>query len=218
MRLRPSGNQGPVATSSVASFPQVTSRTEAWTWEHLALTRARPIAGDAGLMDEVEAFRREVVAGARDAAELCRDVADMRDRIAAAKVPDGPWDAKIGAGRLQDVELLSQAGALMAGSERRSVGEGLKAGVAIGWLNAAEAGELDHAYGLFWQVQLASKLLSGRDHQARGDRGGRTGVPAAGNRRRKPGRAGCGNGRARRTGGRDHRCGPGAAGGDRSVR
>ncbi|MGX9350058.1 [protein-PII] uridylyltransferase family protein [Shimia sp. W99] len=159
MRLRPSGTQGPVATS-LASFRNY-QENEAWTWEHLALTRARPVAGEASLMDEVETFRQEILARPRDASKLCADVAEMRARIAAAKAPDGPWDAKIGAGRLQDVELLSQSGALLAGAKGRSVAEGLEAGVAIGWLDAAEATELATTYGLFWQVQLASKLLSG---------------------------------------------------------
>ena len=66
------------------------------------------------MMDEVEAFRREVLALPRERAAIRGDVADMRARIAAAKAPDGPWDAKIGPGRLQDIELLSQAAALMA--------------------------------------------------------------------------------------------------------
>ncbi len=159
MRLRPSGTQGPVATS-LASFRNYQIE-EAWTWEHLALTRARPVAGEAGLMDEVEAFRREVLALPRERAAIRGDVADMRARIAAAKAPDGPWDAKIGPGRLQDIELISQAAALMAGSARRDVADGLDSGVAIGWLSAAEATELAAAHALYWKVQLASKLLSG---------------------------------------------------------
>jgi len=159
MRLRPSGTQGPVATS-LASFRNY-QLNEAWTWEHLALTRARPIVGDASLMEEVEAFRREVLAQARDQAQVRQDVVEMRERIAAAKTPDGPWDAKIGGGRLQDIELLSQTGALLAGHARRTVSEGLQAGVANGWLSAAEGAELMASYGLCWQVQLASKLLSG---------------------------------------------------------
>ena len=60
VRLRPSGRQGPVATS-LESFRSY-QETEAWTWEHLALTRARVMAGDAGLADEVEGFRRDVIA------------------------------------------------------------------------------------------------------------------------------------------------------------
>ncbi|WP_299424539.1 glutamine-synthetase adenylyltransferase [uncultured Shimia sp.] len=159
MRLRPSGTQGPVATS-LASFKNY-QRDEAWTWEHLALTRARPVTGAPELMAEVEGFRQEVLAAERDKAAIGKDVQEMRARIAAAKAPDGPWDAKIGAGRLQDIELLSQTGALLAGSARRTVAQGLQAGVAIGWLSASDASDLASTYRLCWQVQLASKLLSG---------------------------------------------------------
>ncbi len=159
MRLRPSGTQGPVATS-LLSFKNY-QMNEAWTWEHLALTRARPVAGTAVLMDEIESFRKEVLKTPRDRRAVSRDVLEMRARIAAAKPQDGAWDAKIGAGRLQDVELISQTGALLSGAARRSVGAGLDAGVAIGWMDAAEATELAGAYGLFWKVQLASKLLTG---------------------------------------------------------
>ncbi|MBO9408647.1 glutamine-synthetase adenylyltransferase [Shimia sp. R9_1] len=160
MRLRPSGTQGPVATS-LASF-QNYQQNEAWTWEHLALTRARPVTGAPELMVEVEAFRQEVLSAPKVPETVAQDVADMRARIAAAKAPDGPWDAKIGAGRLQDIELLSQAGALLAGSPRRAVTQGLQAGVAIGWLNGDIVTELASTYRLCWQVQLASKLLSGQ--------------------------------------------------------
>jgi len=159
MRLRPSGTQGPVATS-LASFKNY-QMNEAWTWEHLALTRARPVTGAPELMAEVEGFRQEVLAAEKDKAVIGKDVQEMRARIAAAKAPDGPWDAKIGAGRLLDIELFSQTGALLAGSPRRAVTQGLQAGVAIGWLSASDASDLASTYRLCWQVQLASKLLSG---------------------------------------------------------
>ncbi|PSL20500.1 glutamine-synthetase adenylyltransferase [Shimia abyssi] len=159
MRLRPSGTQGPVATS-VASFRNYQAN-EAWTWEHLALTRARAIAGEATLMAEVEEFRVEILSKPRDQGALCADVQEMRARIAAAKPPKSGWDAKIGAGRMQDVELVSQTGALMAAQPKRGVIEGIQAGVVIGWLDAAGATALCEAYGLFWKVQVASKLLTG---------------------------------------------------------
>ncbi|SHJ91100.1 glutamate-ammonia-ligase adenylyltransferase [Shimia gijangensis] len=164
MRLRPSGSQGPVATS-MASFKEY-QKNEAWTWEHLALTRARPIAGTAELMEEVEAFRQEVLSKPADEAKIRGDVSEMRDRIAAAKSPTGIWDAKIGPGRLQDIELLSQAAALLAGTSGRSVADGLDAGVAIGWFSAADRIALGDAYDLFWKVQVVSKLLSEQDLSA----------------------------------------------------
>ncbi len=158
MRLRPSGTQGPVATS-LTSFRDY-QQNQAWTWEHLALTRARPVAGDPALMTEIDAFRRDLLAKPSNGASIRKDVTEMRVRIAAAKAPSSIWDAKIGAGRLQDIELTSQAAALMAGSPGRSVAAGLEAGVAIGWLDAADCAALQADYGLFWKVQVASKLLS----------------------------------------------------------
>ena len=86
----------------------------------------------------------------------------MRARIAAAKAPDGPWDAKLGLGRLQDVELMAQAGNLMAHATSRDVGQGLAGCVACGWLDDAAGAALTEAYLLFWKVQLVSKLLSDR--------------------------------------------------------
>jgi glutamate-ammonia-ligase adenylyltransferase len=159
MRLRPSGNQGPVATSW-AAFRDYQSG-EAWVWEHLALTRARVVTGDAGLGADIEAFRRGLLRGKGGAqAQILAALAEMRARIAAAKAPAGPWEAKIGAGRMQDVELIAQAGALMAAETGRGVAEGLAGGVAIGWLSAADRAALEEAYTLCWQVQAVSKLLS----------------------------------------------------------
>jgi glutamate-ammonia-ligase adenylyltransferase len=157
MRLRPSGNQGPVATSW-QSF-QVYQRDEAWVWEHLALTRARVIVGPPALTHDVEAFRRSLLGQDRKRAFILREVADMRQRIAAAKMSKGPLDAKIGPGRMLDVELISQAGALLAGVAARDVDAGLRGAVAIGWLGDADLTALKQVYDLCWQVQLASKLV-----------------------------------------------------------
>ncbi|MBL4768215.1 MAG: bifunctional [glutamine synthetase] adenylyltransferase/[glutamine synthetase]-adenylyl-L-tyrosine phosphorylase, partial [Rhodobacteraceae bacterium] len=160
MRLRPSGNQGPVATSWV-SF-QDYQRTKAWVWEHLALTRARVVAGEAGLGADIEAFRQEMLNTPRTQSDILHEVTEMRARLAAAKSPAGIWDAKTGAGRMLEIELLAQAGALLAGSAARDVPAGLKGAVADGWLGVAEAAELGDLYGLFWSVQAAVQLLSGK--------------------------------------------------------
>ncbi|MBE1282373.1 MAG: glutamine-synthetase adenylyltransferase [Rhodobacteraceae bacterium] len=160
MRLRPSGTQGPVATSW-ASFTHY-QQNEAWVWEHLALTRARPIAGSPGLCADIEAFRAEFLSRPSERATVLGEVAQMRDRLAAAKTPSGVWDAKTGAGRMMDVELVAQAGALLVGSNRRDVSSGLEGAVASGWLSVAEGAEIQRCYDLFWSVQAATRLLSGR--------------------------------------------------------
>ena len=156
-RLRPSGRQGPVATG-LASF-KTYQRNEAWTWEHLALTRARPIIGPHELMDEIEAFRARLLIQVGHRAKVKADVLDMRARIAEAKVPRGPFEAKLGAGRMQDIELTAQAAALIAGIPARDTAAQLAAGVAIGWWGDADVADLCAAYGLCWTVQAASKLV-----------------------------------------------------------
>ena len=157
MRLRPSGRQGPVATSldSFAAY----QRDEAWTWEHLALTRARVLVGDAGLAAQVEAFRRDLLAVKGRGAAVRSDVAAMRARLAEAKPGAGGWEAKLGAGRLLDVELLAQLVALMAGSPARGVERQLAAGVLAGELSQTEETVLLDAYRLCWRLQAGSRLL-----------------------------------------------------------
>src|SRR6056297_2426699 len=160
MRLRPSGNQGPVA-AGWQSF-QNYQQNQAWVWEHLALTRARVIAGPAELAQDVEAFRVALLAGKGTPDKVLEEVAAMRRRIADAKTPAGPWDTKLGPGRMQEIELLAQAGALMAGDAGRTVEDGLQAGVAIGWLSDADKKALSRAYRLCWDILQAARLLSDR--------------------------------------------------------
>ena len=106
MRLRPSGRSGPVATS-IVSFESY-QRDEAWTWEHLALTRARVVSGPPALAARVEAVIRDVLRLPRDARALASDVVDMRRAIAAEKGDDARWDLKYAAGGLIDLEFIAQ--------------------------------------------------------------------------------------------------------------
>ncbi len=160
MRLRPSGNQGPVATSW-ASFTHY-QQEEAWVWEHLALTRAHVVAGDAGLAQDIETFRTELLSRPWEADKVLREVAEMRTRLAAAKAPAGVWDAKNGPGRMMDIELMAETGALMAGLANRDVMSGLDGAVAAGLLDVAQAQTLKDSYDLCWSVQCAARLLSGK--------------------------------------------------------
>jgi glutamate-ammonia-ligase adenylyltransferase len=158
MRLRPSGSQGPVATS-LSSFKSYQQK-EAWLWEHLALTRARIVAGDACLGDEIEAFRAMLIETKCVPEDVRREVGQMRARIAAAKNPAGVWQAKIGPGRIQDIELVAQAGALVQGSLARDVQSGLNDAGAAGWLDDAAKSALLRSYALSWVVQQSGRLLS----------------------------------------------------------
>ena len=113
MRLRPSGRSGPVATS-LPAFRRYQAE-EAWTWEHLALTRARVVAGPAALGEAAHAAIAEVLAEPHDPARVLADAADMRRRLAEAHgaAAANPWEVKLGPGRMMDIELLAQTGALL---------------------------------------------------------------------------------------------------------
>ena len=108
MRLRPSGNSGPVATrfDGFGAY----QRNEAWTWEHMALTRARVIAGEADLMARVEDTIAEVLRRPRDQALVASDVLAMRQRLAkqAGSGNSNPWNLKMVRGGLLDIEFIAQ--------------------------------------------------------------------------------------------------------------
>lgn len=164
MRLRPSGRQGPVATSFDAFRDY--QMNEAWTWEHLALTRARVMAhvgqdGDA-LSQMFNALRIEILAGCGGRARVMPDLAEMRRRIFAAKDTAGPWEAKTGPGRLQDIELLAQSFALRAGDRAQTTEAQIRTGMRAGLLAKEDAETLASAYRLFWRIQAGGRLISDR--------------------------------------------------------
>ena len=158
MRLRPSGRKGPVATS-LAAF-QTYQDTEAWTWEHLALTRARVIAGADDLATKVEALRLKVLREKGQGRGVRSDVAAMREKLALAKPGTGQLDAKFGPGRLMDIELLAQTCALMTAAPARGVEAHIEAGVAGGVVSVLDQTALMTAYMLLWPLQSAARLLS----------------------------------------------------------
>ena len=160
MRLRPSGRQGPVATS-LHSFTTY-QEGEAWTWEHLALTRARVLAGPPDLAGEVEAFRRDLLPRKGQGATVRADVADMRARLQAAKPAKGALEAKNGPGRLMDIELLAQLCALIAGSPARGVERQIAAGGKASILSDSDMTALLDAYRLLWRLQAGTRLLTDR--------------------------------------------------------
>lgn len=102
-RLRPSGAQGPLAVS-VESFAKYQSES-AWTWEHMALTRARTIFGSAAARAEADAIVAETLGRERDQAALTADVVKMRGDIARHKPPSGRFDVKLIDGGLVDAEF-----------------------------------------------------------------------------------------------------------------
>ncbi|OQM73591.1 bifunctional [glutamine synthetase] adenylyltransferase/[glutamine synthetase]-adenylyl-L-tyrosine phosphorylase [Manganibacter manganicus] len=115
LRLRPSGNKGPVATH-IDAFRKY-QRSEAWTWEQMALTRARAIAGDDALCTEVESEISALLALPHDRKKVLRDAAEMRALIEEEKPPRDLWDIKLVPGGLIDLEFIAQTAVLIGAIE-----------------------------------------------------------------------------------------------------
>ena len=103
-RLRPQGTQGPLAVS-LESFARY-QKEDAWTWEHMALTRARVLTGNAQARAQTEAILGDALGRKRDEAMLRADLLKMRSEMAAHKPAKGPLDAKLLRGGLVDLEFL----------------------------------------------------------------------------------------------------------------
>jgi glutamate-ammonia-ligase adenylyltransferase len=106
MRLRPSGCSGPLATQ-IDGFLSYQER-EAWTWEHMALTRARAVSGPPAFIARIDAVIQQALRRKRDARAVATDVVDMRSAIAKEKGDANPWDLKYAAGGLVDIEFIGQ--------------------------------------------------------------------------------------------------------------
>ncbi len=110
LRLRPSGNKGPVATR-LAAFEKYQAE-EAWTWEHMAMTRGRAVAGDPDVTARVDMALETVLSASRDLRKVDKDVAEMRALIEQEKSPKGPYDFKLMPGGLIDLEFIAQSAAM----------------------------------------------------------------------------------------------------------
>jgi glutamate-ammonia-ligase adenylyltransferase len=106
MRLRPSGRAGPVATR-IDSFADYQDN-EAWTWEHMALTRARVISAAPAFRARIETIIRDVLMRPRDVEIIANDVLEMRRAVAEEKGETDIWDLKYAAGGIVDLEFLAQ--------------------------------------------------------------------------------------------------------------
>ena len=162
MRLRPSGASGPIA-SNLPSFTRY-QRESAWTWEHMALTRARPVAGDPVLRMRIADAIGSVLASKRDALRLLVDVADMRRRIANENPRPSLWDLKNRRGGLIDLEFIVQYLQLReAASSPQLLCCGTEQAVrtlaAVGALSPQAQRELLDALALLRHVQALLTLL-----------------------------------------------------------
>jgi glutamate-ammonia-ligase adenylyltransferase len=107
MRLRPTGNKGPAAVS-LKSFVEYHA-SESWTWEHMALTRARVVAGPPEARAALAAAIRRRLTATQDGAKAIADARDMRVRMAETFSDKNPWDLKYARGGLVDIEFIAQA-------------------------------------------------------------------------------------------------------------
>ncbi len=135
MRLRPSGNAGPLSVS-LQSFSNY-QRESAWTWEHLALTRARVVAGSADFAARIDDAIREALTAKRPAGELIISVAEMRVRIAREHGSENHWNVKHVRGGLVDCEFMAQYLQLRHAHDHPDI---LNTGTVSAYRNLSDAG------------------------------------------------------------------------------
>jgi glutamate-ammonia-ligase adenylyltransferase len=166
-RLRPQGNQGPLAVSCEA-FGKY-QREAAWTWEHMALTRARVLYGSQAARAELGAVLDEILRAPRDKAMLRDAVLSMRSEMARHKQPGSPIDAKLMRGGLVDCEFLvhylqlkgeTAGGAPLAEAQPLALDPDLA--VALGGLVAAGLlpADLAQPHALMSRMLVAGRLLA----------------------------------------------------------
>ncbi|HEY8610495.1 MAG TPA: bifunctional [glutamine synthetase] adenylyltransferase/[glutamine synthetase]-adenylyl-L-tyrosine phosphorylase [Roseomonas sp.] len=170
MRLRPSGNKGPVA-ASIAAFeryhgPTVGDGGQAWTWERMALTRARPVAGPPALRKRIAECCREALA-IHAGPQAITDALAMRARMLRDLPPDGPWDVKAIPGGLVEVEFIAQALQCAHAAEHPRIiapttREALSNLARAGLLDADEAAMLIQAERFWRTLQSLLRLTVGR--------------------------------------------------------
>lgn len=161
MRLRPSGNKGPIATS-LSAFAQYQAHS-AWTWEHMALTRARVIGGSPNLRDAIDKVIRRCLTAPRDRVQLVIDVADMREKLAAHHRAFSPWEIKHRRGGLVDVEFITQYLQLRWAHAypdilHTNLGEALDRTGELGLLTSADVASLKSAWQLWSSLQQTLRL------------------------------------------------------------
>jgi glutamate-ammonia-ligase adenylyltransferase len=150
MRLRPSGRAGPVA-SHVTSFADYQER-EAWTWEHMALTRARVISSSPEFRARIENIIRKVLTRPRSAVAVAKDVKDMRRAVALEKGDKDIWDLKYAAGGIVDIDFIAQYLQLVHAAEKPDI------------LDVSTLHVLDNAARLGVLAQSSAEILRAAAH------------------------------------------------------
>ncbi len=166
MRLRPSGRAGPIATR-LDAFVRY-HQDSAWTWERMALTRARVLAGPEELSAQVTAAVRTALCRADDPERIRADATDMRARMEREFGADNPWDVKTAKGGLIDLEFIAQVLQLVHGPQDPSLLHpttrvALQRLAAAGHLAPDKAGPLIHDARLLQNIgQALTIAVDGR--------------------------------------------------------
>jgi [glutamine synthetase] adenylyltransferase / [glutamine synthetase]-adenylyl-L-tyrosine phosphorylase len=163
MRLRPSGKAGPVAVR-LDGFLSYQLK-EAWTWEHLALTRARVIGGPEALRERLTQDIRQILTIRRDQAKTAGDVHDMRARIEAEKGTSDIWQSKTHKGGLVDAEFIAQFLQVVHAADEPAVlspntSHALQNLIDAGILSREDGNALLRAVGLYQDVAHILRLCT----------------------------------------------------------
>jgi glutamate-ammonia-ligase adenylyltransferase len=158
MQLRPSGSAGPVAVR-LAAFERY-YREDAWTWELLALTRARVVAGDQDLAARVQTAIDRALALPREKAKVLEDVREMRARLDRERPGRGVWDLKLAPGGLVDLEFAAQASILAHAPDARvaNTGEAFTLLAQKSVLDAATHALFAQAFELYSDMQQVTRI------------------------------------------------------------
>ena len=161
LRLRPSGSKGPVAVS-FASFADYHQR-ESWTWEKLALTRARVVTGASQLTAKLNAEIRETLRAPRSVEQTQKDVADMRAMMQREHKVESLWDIKRADGGLIEVEFIAQYLQLIHAQSYPEIlstntHESLQKATQLGILSPQDGQQLQHAISLYQRLTQLLRL------------------------------------------------------------
>jgi len=165
-RLRPAGRKGPIA-SRLDGFLRYYEES-AWTWEFMALSRARAIAGSPALVDRLNDFIRETLTRQRDPDRLVVDVANMRARIAREFKGSSRWDMKHRRGGMVDAEFIAQYLQLRHAADHPEILStnaviALRNLAAAGLLEQAAADDLSAALRLWHRIQTVLRVTTSDD-------------------------------------------------------
>ena len=174
MRLRPSGKTGPVATS-LSAFATYQMK-DAWTWEHLALTRARLIDEDDPLGRDVRAAITQTLSQKRDPDKTFNDVNEMRQKLSETfnDTKLSSWETKRGGGHLLDIELCTQCGILLNShaadfSISGRAADDINTLLDLGWFEPQDARVLLETHKTLSSLQQLERLIGPSFNPSEGD-------------------------------------------------